>query len=89
MKQREKITFTEEELEYFPESLPEKFKIVEEEQTEFDAEKGFCSYEVIIEDVETNKFYRGKYTVLGHNGTEVEPEFEEVFPKTVTTTIYE
>lgn len=89
MKQREKIIFTEEELENFPESLPEKFNVVEEEQTEFDAEKGFCYYSVVLEDIETGKFYRGEYIELGINGTEANPEFKEVFPKTITTTIYE
>lgn len=89
MKKREIITFAEEELSGFPYSLPEKYDIVEEEQTDFDPEKGFCYYSVILGDKSTGRFYQGNYVQLGVNGIEVEPEFEEVFAKTITKTVYE
>lgn len=90
MKQREVIEFTEEQVEHLNEdSAPEGFEWIEETQTDFDGEKGSAYFDVILKRLLDNKFFKStKY--MGTGGySKTDTQFEEVFPKTVTTTIYE
>lgn len=90
MKQREVIEFTEEQVEHLNEdSAPEGFEWIDEIQTDFDTEKAFATFEIIIKRLSDKKFFKGEMFKGSAGYSKVELEFEEVFPKTVTTIIYE
>ena len=69
----------------------EGFESIERNQVGFDPEKGFADFEIIIKRISDGKFFKGKITQLGHNGTELAygGEFKEVLPKTRTKIYYE
>jgi len=63
---------------------------VSREQVDFDAEKGFCDYEVVIQRYSDDKFFKFTYTQFGHEGSDIlEQRAREVFEKTKTVTYYE
>ncbi len=66
-----------------------EFSIEESEQIYFDSEKKCSDYEVILKRLSDGKFFKGKYTNWGCGQYEAEMELTEVFPKTITKTIYE
>ena len=86
---RETIEFTEEQLEYsLGDITPEGFEFIDEYSTSFDGEKGFTTYEVIIQRLSDKKFFKGEF----YRGQDIfwdDYTFEETFPKQTITTIYE
>lgn len=70
-------------------NMPKEFEYIQEEQTYFDGEKGYCDYEIIIKRISDGKFFKGQYTDYGQHEGEVKKVWVEVFPKQVTTIIYE
>jgi hypothetical protein len=69
--------------------IPEGFEFIEETQTYFDGEKGYCDYEVIIKRLSDNKFFKGQHTDYGKHEGSVNKVWVEVFPKQITITTYE
>jgi len=69
--------------------MPEGFEYIQEKQTYFDGEKGYCDYEVIIKRISDNKYFKGQYTDWGQHDGKVKQVWVETFPKQVTTIIYE
>lgn len=60
------------------------------EEKNFDAEKGFIDYEIIVLRFIDNKFYKFSYTQFGHNGNDILNQTAvEVQPKNKTITYYE
>lgn len=90
-KKREIIEFEEELFDCvcLEDGLPEEYKLIEEEQTEFDSDKGFCYYDVIIKRKSDGKFFKGQRIDFGRGQEEIDLEWEEVFPKHINKVIYE
>lgn len=44
---------------------------VHREERDFDAEKGFIDYEIVIQRYLDNKFFKFVYTQFGHNGDDM------------------
>jgi hypothetical protein len=56
----------------------------------FDAEKGFVDYEIVIQRWSDGKYFKFTYTQFGHNGDDIlEQTGVEVFPKTIEVVVYE
>lgn len=73
----------------YPEDL-DGYKLIKEDQTDFDAEKGFVDKEVVIQRLEDGKYFKFTYTQFGHNGSDLlEQTAEEVIRKEKTIYIYE
>jgi len=89
MSERESIVLEFDKSFFSQDNIPEGFKFIQEEQTYFDGEKGYCDYEVIIKRLSDNKFFKGQYTDWGHHVIEVEKVWVETFPKQITITTYE
>jgi hypothetical protein len=64
------------------------FEIIKETIISHDSEKGSSKKEVIIKRFSDNKYFRIRYTYT-RNNYEFEDFAYEVFPKTITTIIYE
>ena len=65
-------------------------RVVKEKQCNFDSEKGYTDYEVVIRRLSDNKFFKFTYTQFGHNGDNIREQIAtEVFPKEKTITVYE
>lgn len=89
-KSREKAIFEEEIIDGSIEDwLPEEYEIIEEEQTDFDSEKGFCYYDIIIQRTSDGKFFKGQHIDFGQGQHEYDLEWDEVFPKHINKVIYE
>lgn len=73
---------------YCEDNMPEGFEYIQEEQTYFDCEKGYCDYEVIIKRISDGKFFKGQYTDYGKHEGEVAKVWVETVPEQVITTIY-
>lgn len=54
----------------------------------FDTEKGYTDSEIIIQRLEDSKYFKILYS-CSSNWDELAPYAGEVFPKEITTTIYE
>jgi hypothetical protein len=85
---REKVEFTKEQLKYIEEI--EGFEYIEVTQTYYDSEKHYVDKEIILKRVSDGKFFKGEFSDWGSGGKEwFDYTFKEVFPKQVTTTVYE
>ncbi len=63
--------------------------VVSRKSTDYDSEKGFNTYEVVIQRRSDQKFFMFEYTEFGHNGDDIrEQTAEEVFPYQKTITLY-
>ena len=67
----------------------EGFKRIETKQIYFDSEKSFADFEIIFQRKSDDKFFKGKYSRWSSDGNDVVITLTEVFPKQITTTIYE
>ncbi len=66
------------------------FGIISERELNFDAEKGFVDIEIIFRRKSDGLYFKTTYTQFGHNGNNLlEQKAIRVYPKEVTTTIYE
>ena len=65
------------------------YEFVELIQTDFDGEKGYVDYHVIIKRISDGKYFRGYGDDWGRGEYNVHPNFEEVFPRQITKTVYE
>ena len=66
------------------------FVLIEQNEADFDGEKGFVDYECVIQRLSDDKFFGFTYTQFGHNGSDLlEQTAKEVFPKQKTITVYE
>lgn len=68
---RERITLNFWKSGFCEDNMPEGFEYIQEEQTYFDGEKGYCDYEVIIKRISDGKFFKGQYTDYGKHEGEV------------------
>lgn len=74
---------------YIEDNLPEEFEFIKSEEVDFDSEKGFCTYEVIIKRLSDNKYFKNTYTRYQSQNNWDSFTWEEVFPKSITITMYE
>ena len=92
MENREQITFTEQELEYFGNGIIEmqdNFKFIDEYITYHDSEKHYNDLTIIIQRLSDGKFFKGEYEDWGNGGKEwYNTTFTEVFPEQIITTVY-
>ena len=73
----------------YPEDI-DGYSLIKQSKKDFDAEKGFLDYECVIKRDVDNKFFKFTYTQFGYNGSDMlKKTAVEVFPKEVTTIIYE
>ena len=64
-------------------------KQIQEVKKDYDSEKGFINYEVVIQRLSDGRFFKFIYTQFGHNGNNILEQIAyEVFPKTKTVTHY-
>ena len=65
-------------------------KVIQTEQIGFDAEKGFCDYQVVFKRLSDGKLFMFEYTQFGYNGDDIlEQTAIEVEAKQKTITYYE
>ena len=87
---REEVEFTDEQLKEWPYGKMEGYRTVSIHQTYFDSEKNYVQKEVVVERISDNKFFKSEFSDWGSGGKEwLSYTFTEVFPKQITTTIYE
>ena len=67
----------------------EGFEYIQEEQTDFDTEKAFATFEIIVRRLSDGKYFKVDHSRWGAGGRQTNPIITEVFPKQITTTIYE
>ena len=68
----------------------ENFEWEQEEQIDFDGEKGFVTYSVIYKRLSDDLYFQVDVVDMAHHGgVECSSDLEQVFPKQITTTIYE
>ena len=60
----------------------EVYKFVKKEQKSFDSEKGYVTYEIIIQRESDGKYFKGSGENWGRGEVDVDTEFEEVSDKT-------
>lgn len=66
------------------------FEYIQEEQVCFDTEKGYINLELIFKRKSDDKYFKVKYSNWGQGETDMfEKIAKEIFPKQITTTIYE
>ena len=65
------------------------FTLVKYTQIYFDSEKGYTGNEIVIQRKSDGKYFKGEYGDWGHGIYEYYNDWKEVFPKQITTTIYE
>jgi len=74
---------------YLEDYFSDDFEFIDQKTIYVDIEKGYKDVEVIIQRIKDKKFFK----IEGSISPYVEPEFEievkQVFPKTITTIIYE
>jgi len=66
-----------------------EYKFVDEDTTDFDTEKGFITKRVIIQRISDKKYFEAELLEATCGYSQYETEIIEVFPRQVTTTIYE
>lgn len=68
----------------------EEFYLIEEEECNFDSEKGMVDIDIVVQRASDKKFFRGSY-IRGTAGNRWVNDLtmEEVFKKTIKTTVYE
>lgn len=69
-------------------AIQPEYDLVETTQGNFDGEKGYVTYIIIIKRNSDGRFFRGFGEDWGKDEQFVEPVFEEVFPEQKTITIY-
>ncbi len=67
----------------------EVYEFVTKEQKSFDGEKGYITYDVIIQRKSDGKYFKGKAEDWGRGEREVNPKFVEVQRKEKITYYYE
>ena len=86
---REKVRIKDVHIEDYPEDW-DGYILLEQNECNFDAEKGFVDYKCVVQRLSDDKFFGFEYTQFGHNGSDLlEQTMEEVFEKTKTVTYYE
>lgn len=87
---REKIEFTDEQLNLLFYEGIKGFELVLEAQTYFDSEKGYTDNDIVLKRLSDGKFFKGECSYWGQGVKEwASNEFEEVFSKQKKITIYE
>ena len=65
-------------------------KCVFRKEENFDSEKGFIDYEVVVQRLTDGKYFKFTYTQFGHNGDDSrEQTAVEVFPVEKTVIVFE
>lgn len=60
------------------------------QEKDFDAEKGFVDWEIVVQRLSDNKFFKFTYTQYGHNGDDLKEQIAyEVFEKEKIVKYYE
>lgn len=67
----------------------EEYKTVEEKILDTDVEKGIIYWRIILQRTTDNKYFEVLYTQYNYVGDNFRGKLTEVFPKQVTTTIYD
>ena len=67
----------------------ETYLMVSKEQTDFDGEKGYVSYRLIIQRESDGKYFEGYGEDWGRGEREINPHFNEVSKKEKITYYYE
>jgi hypothetical protein len=68
----------------------EGYILIEQDECDFDAEKGFVDYKCVVQRISDDKYFGFKYTQFGYNGSDLlDQTMKEVFEKTKTITVYE
>jgi len=67
----------------------EVYEFVKKDQTDFDSEKGYVSYNIIIQRESDGKYFKGYAQEWGRGENLVHTEFEQVFRKEKVTYYYE
>jgi len=86
---REKIKIRDVHIEDYPEDW-DGYKLIEQNECDFDGEKGFVDYKCVVQRISDGKFFGFTYTQFGHNGSDLlDQTMQEVFEKTKIITVYE
>lgn len=68
----------------------EGFSVVQFIEKDFDSEKGFVDYEIVIQRHSDDKYFKFTYTEFGNNGNDADEQVAiEVFPKEKIIIVYE
>jgi len=57
--------------EHLEDGLIDGWELIEDEECDFDAEKGFIDHRCIIQRTSDKKFFKVTYTQFGYNGTDL------------------
>lgn len=87
---REIITLTKDEFEDLISEDSEIYDWVEEDESNFDSEKGFIDITFIVQRISDGKFFQGEYVKGGQGKNWINDySIEEVFPKQINKVVYE